>query len=236
MRVEQAEARVTQKRTVVIADIHGCCRTLHALLSTVRLTADDTLYLLGDYIDRGPGSKCVIETILTLQKEGFDLRPVRGNHEEMFLTALTSYSFSLWLGNGGDATLQSYGVRHPREVDHDHIVFIRSLPCYRITDSHVFVHAGLDLSLDDPFSAAGEETMLWARFTTEDTSRLEGRTLVTGHTPVGLETIRSSLGKEHIQLDNGCVLGAVERGNSEKGNLVALVLESGELFVQRYSD
>ncbi len=65
------------KRTIAIADIHGCCRTFRRLLfDVVRLTKSDTLYLLGDMIDRGPDSKGVIVTILELQADGYDVRPI----------------------------------------------------------------------------------------------------------------------------------------------------------------
>ena len=61
-------------KTYVIADIHGCCRTFrHLLFEVIRLKKEDTLYLLGDYIDRGPESKGVIETIMALQADEYNI-------------------------------------------------------------------------------------------------------------------------------------------------------------------
>lgn len=81
---------MSTSRTIAIADIHGCCRTFRRLLfDIVRLDKADTLYLLGDMIDRGPDSKGVIETILELHEEGYAIKPVRGNHEQMLLQAIS---------------------------------------------------------------------------------------------------------------------------------------------------
>jgi serine/threonine protein phosphatase 1 len=217
-------------RILAIGDIHGCRKTFVRLLEKVRLVSSDTLYLLGDYVDRGPDTKGVIETIMRLQRQGFDLRPIRGNHEQMLLDAVCADSRDLWLDNGGIYTLMSYGVRSPAYIPREDLLFLSGLPLYRMTETHVFVHAGLNLTLDDPFSPAGEEAMLWARDTQSDLSKLGGKTLVTGHTPVDLDEIRRSIGSNHIRLDNGCVFA--EWGGL--GHLVALDLETGELFLQRY--
>ncbi|MBJ6724058.1 metallophosphoesterase family protein [Geomesophilobacter sediminis] len=219
-----------QKRTIAIADIHGCSKAFLSLLSKFGLNRSDTLFLLGDYLDRGPDPKGVIETVLQLSRDGYDIRPLRGNHEQMFLDALVWEDRSLWLSNGGIATLLSYGVTDPGQIPEEHLGFIESLPLFAMTSTHVFVHAGLDLTLDDPFGAEGTEAMLWARETFGSLTKLGGRTLVTGHTPMDLERIRSSLGTWHIELDNGCVFNG---GNVRRGRLVAAVLETGQLFLQK---
>lgn len=223
-------------RTFVITDIHGCCRTFRRLLfAVIRLEMEDTLYLLGDYIDRGPDSKGVIETILELNAYGYDVRPIRGNHEQMHLASIyapTYENLSEWLENGGYTTLKSYGVTHPEELgQHVHVLY--SFPLYRITDSHIFVHAGLDFTLDDPLSYQGEHAMFSKRGGDVIEAKLNGRTLVSGHTPLPLYAIRRSLHTSHIRLDNGCVYGDAL---PEMGNLVALELGTGELFVQEKID
>ena len=221
---------MTDSRTIVIPDIHGCCLTFrHLIFEVVRLEINDSLYLLGDMIDRGPDSKGVIDTILELQESGYDVRAIRGNHEQMLLTSVNASFYTdraLWLANGGCETMESYGVSEPEELG-ELIQYLETLPLYRITDSHIFVHAGLDFSLNDPFS--GEEAMLWKRSGGVNKAKLGGRVLVSGHTPLTLAKIRRSLGTSHIRLDNGCVQGNTLPG---VGNLVALVLESGELHVQ----
>ena len=221
-------------RTIVIADIHGCYRTFRQLIfEIVCLKKTDSLYLLGDLIDRGPDSKGVIDTIMELQTSGYDIRPIRGNHEQMLLASIyTPYDGSLseWLDNGGYTTLKSYGVSHPEELG-QHVDILCNLPTYRITDTHIFVHAGLDFTLDDPLSHKGECAMLSKRGGDVDEAKLKGKVLVSGHTPRPLSSIRSSLNTSHLCLDNGCVYGDAL---PEMGNLVALELESGMLHIQAY--
>lgn len=221
-------------RTIVVADIHGCARTFRRLLSdVVRLKKSDTLYLLGDMIDCGPDSKGVMDTILELQAYRYEVRPLRGNHEQMLLTYIQEPHYkniARWLANGGRDTMESYGVTEPEELG-ELICYLDTLPLYRITDSHIFVHAGLDFTLDDPLT--GEEAMLWKRGGDVDESKLRGRVLVSGHTPLPLAEIRCSLGTSHIRLDNGCVQGGPL---PEFGSLVALELENGVLHVQENTE
>jgi len=70
-------------RQIAISDIHGCARTFQALLDKIQLSTNDQLYLLGDYIDRGPDSKGVIDTILGLINAGYRVQTLMGNHEKM---------------------------------------------------------------------------------------------------------------------------------------------------------
>jgi len=218
-------------RTLVIGDIHGCARTFNILLDVVGLERTDTLYLLGDYIDRGPDSRGVIETILQLQKDGFVVRPIRGNHEDMMLLAIQSGVFEDlldWLENGGDVTLRNYGVQHPQNLPEEHLRFLESLPLHCVTDKFVFVHAGIDCTLADPFSASGRQHMLWDRTGLIDIGKLGGRKVVSGHSTRKLDDIKKSLKKNHIHLDNGVYLS----GFQGKGNLVCVDLGTNELFVQ----
>jgi len=219
------------KRSFAIGDIHGCARTLRQLLKVLGLAKTDTLYLLGDYIDRGPDSRGVIETILRMQEEGFDLRPIYGNHEEMLLLAIRSsgvFELIEWLEQGGAATLKSYGVSQPQDIPRAHLDFLESLPLFRMTDGFVFVHAGLDFTIDDPFSAAGRTAMLWDRSGKVVPAKIGGRKVVSGHCTQTLDEIRKGLKNNHLRIDNGCVYP----GLPGKGNLVALHLETGALIVQ----
>src|SRR5574340_376577 len=92
-------------RRFVIPDVHGCARTLRRLVEEVLvLEKADCLYLLGDYIARGPRSREVLDILLALPEEGYQVSPLRGNHEEMFITARDSdAAFRLWILNGGYA-------------------------------------------------------------------------------------------------------------------------------------
>ena len=181
------------KRSFAIGDIHGCCKTFRRLLETLALEKTDVVYLLGDYIDRGPDSRGVIETILRLRQEGFDIRPICGNHEEMMLLPLRSGVFEdlvEWLEEGGATTLKSYGVEHPQEIPEEHLAFLESLPFYLRTDRFIFVHGGLDFDLEDPFAPAGRAAMLWERTGRVVPSKIGGRRMVSGHTTTKLDDIR----------------------------------------------
>jgi serine/threonine protein phosphatase 1 len=221
-------------RTFVVGDIHGCSKTFNHLLDVVGLERTDELYLLGDFLDRGPDSKGVIETILRLQKDGFGVQPLRGNHEEMMLLTIRSGVFEDlldWLENGGTQTLMSYGVDHPNDIPRGHLQFLEELPYYRMTGQYLFVHAGLDFSLDDPLSVAGRTEMLWTRDGVVNSRMIGGRTLVTGHSTQSLDAIKKSLSTKHILTDNGCFLGSEFSGKG-KGNLIAANLDTSEVIVQ----
>jgi len=73
-----------------ITDIHGGNLTFQALLRKINLRHSDQLFLLGDYVDRGPDSMGVLETICNLIDAGYDVRPLRGNHDEMLLRTITN--------------------------------------------------------------------------------------------------------------------------------------------------
>lgn len=225
-----------KKREFAIADIHGCCRTFQLLLEQIEFSKQDTLYLLGDYIDRGPDSKGVIDFILELQSDGYHVRPLLGNHEDMLLQALQTAAgehLAEWLKYGGRATLKSYGVDHPADIPKEHIDFMRSLSLFHCTGTHILVHAGLNFCLEDPFSKEGEQAMLQDRYQRSDRRKQQGRKLVVGHTIRHEDEIMNSLTSDIITLDNGCYMGASAEG---RGSLMALELKSGKVFIQCNSE
>jgi len=108
-----------------ISDIHGGSRTFRALLDRLDLKHTDRLYLLGDYVDRGNDSKGVLDTIWNLINAGYDVRPIRGNHDDMFHRVLMGDhdQFSqFWYGSWGANTLASIRCarcnRSPAQVSH----------------------------------------------------------------------------------------------------------------------
>lgn len=220
-------------RRFAIADIHGCATTFAALLAKINLQRTDTLYLLGDYIDRGPDSKGVLDKILELLRDGFDLQPLRGNHEQLLLDALSDEAaFTIWKRNGGYGTLQQFGVSHPAKLPNHYIDLLISLPLIYVIADFVLVHAGLDFRKDDPIADTAAEELLWARDYRCDPLKLEGRTLVTGHSMTPLFAVRKSLTTKHIMLDNGCY----DKGEMGHGNLVALNLDMRKLVVVENSE
>jgi len=223
-----------QRRRFAVGDVHGCLRTLRTLVEKlIDLKRHDTLYLLGDYLDRGPHSKGVLDYLMALLEGGYDLRPILGNHEEMALQSVTDpKARAMWYFNRGGSTVAQFGVESPADIPARYLSFLASLPLILTTDDYVFVHAGLDFSTPDPVRDTQATCMLWERNFEVQTEKLRGRTLLCGHTVTSLSQIRSSLGKPVICLDNGCF--AKEQPGF--GNLVALQLDTRELLVQKNCD
>jgi serine/threonine protein phosphatase 1 len=214
-------------RRFAIPDIHGCAHTFAALLHEVlRIETSDTVYLLGDYTDRGPRSKEVIDHIFELESKGFSVY-----HDDMLLRACGNLDFfRIWMLNGGRATLKSFGVDNPCELPLLYRRFFDALPFYLELEDYVLVHAGLNFLADDPFS--DKEAMLWTR-THEAKNELIGqKKVITGHTPVSRETIKQSLSSGLIPLDNGCVYATT----AQLGTLAALDLDTLSLFFQKNID
>ena len=224
-------------RKLAIGDIHGCNKTFQALLNQINLTKDDELTLLGDYIDRGKDSKGVIDTILALQSTGYNVRTLRGNHEQMMLDTL---NFNLDISDmgrwekkaGGNMTLASFG-----DTLESYIPFFESLPLIFVDKDFIFVHAGLNFKKKDPLS--DKSAFLWIRdfYDTIDAKWLKNRLIVHGHTPIPLRFIEEDF--EHLtkkrfprlqalNLDAGCVFGM--------GNLVAADLTNNKLYIQPKED
>lgn len=139
---------MSKNRVFAIGDIHGCSTALQRLLDEIQPTEFDTIITLGDYIDRGPDSKGVVERLIKLSKET-NLIPIMGNHEEMVIQARTydgESAFNFWMRVGGMECARSYGgFESARDFPDRHYCFIRfdCKPFYQ-TDTHIFVHACYD--------------------------------------------------------------------------------------------
>jgi len=145
-------------RTIAIGDIHGCLAALRAILAAVAPAPDDTLVTLGDYVDRGPDSRGVIEELLELETR-CRLVPLLGNHELMLLDALGSTRvLAPWLECGGVATVRSYGGKLSN-IPPEHLAFIRRLRRYAEAPRHFFVHA--NYAADVPLDEQPDYLLFW---------------------------------------------------------------------------
>lgn len=176
-------------RRLAIADIHGCALTFEALLDSLQLSSSDELYLLGDYIDRGPRSKQVIELIMRLQREDYSIFPLRGNHDQYLLDAVLlkdKPSKRIWKEAGAKSTRSSYiSPENPKgKILPTHTLWLNSLPYYFLLDDYVLVHAGLNFRRSNPMK--GRKAMLHARHWYEniDYDWLGKREVIHGHTPL----------------------------------------------------
>lgn len=216
-----------------IGDIHGGSKTFRTLLDSLNMRHGDLLYMLGDYIDRGPDSKGVLDIILQLMDEGFGVRPVRGNHEDMLLESITG-THDGWMEGWGRETLKSFGVASAAELPTRYLTLIDQMPYIRSDENFIFVHAGLDMAADDPLTESTPLAMVWGGNNPVMIGRnkLQGRTLVTGHKIRPLPLIEVSLLTNHFQLDNG----AFTNIQPYLGNLVALDLDTRTLIIQPWLD
>ena len=229
----------------IIPDIHGCMKTLQALFDYyIRPSKDDELFFLGDYIDRGPDSKGVLDFIMRLEDEGFKVVALKGNHEESCVQACReehnvksflglrgrNFAKAAWKQYGGKETMKSFGLTDLRDMPEKYLTWMDGLPSHHMLDNFLLVHAGLNFGENDPL--LDEHAMLWVRDFKVDRDKIGGRTLIHGHVSISLETIfmlrdrHRELG--YIDLDNGVYM----TGREGFGSLVALELNSMELYSQ----
>lgn len=217
------------QRVYAVGDVHGCSDRLDALHRAIaddlaaRPVAHPLVIHLGDYVDRGPDSAGVIERLLQpFPQVGEGPGPLvvnlMGNHEEMMLTGLADGDLAVhWLANGGDASLESWGVSlrtRAREwaaaIPPRHLEFMRGLPLMHAAGGYVFVHAGLRPNV--PLARQSRLDMLWIREPfLSFTGELPG-VVVHGHTPAVEPVVRPN----RIGIDTGAFMG---------GPLTCLVLE-----------
>jgi serine/threonine protein phosphatase 1 len=167
-------------RTLAIGDIHGCLRALDALLDLVRPQRDDVLVTLGDYTDRGPDSRGVIDRLLGL-RDRCRLICLRGNHDEMMLAARTDpIAMYTWLPFGGRQTLDSYDGSLDNVPD-PHWQFLEATQPHYEIDTHFFVHA--NAHCDVPLDEQSNDMLYWEKLSgLWSAPHCSGKTMVCGHT------------------------------------------------------
>ncbi len=191
------------ERIFAIGDIHGCLDKLQRLMGKLQVAGHDTIIFLGDYIDRGPDSKGVIDFLLML-KEELPARFIflRGNHEVMFLDYLAGINQQAYLYYGGTDTVDSYsGDTGTFSVPEAHRQFFNALESSYETPDYVFVHAGLRPGV--PISEQVDEDRLWIRSGFVNSDYDWGKRVIFGHTPFIVPRIE----KNKIGIDTGAVYG-----------------------------
>jgi len=195
--------------TCIIGDIHGCITPLLELLKLVENQADAFIFL-GDYIDRGPNSKKVIDCILDFKTKQQQVITLMGNHEFMLLNYLGGYEDSIFLrpGVGGLETLASYGI-NPKDgpesarqlIPDEHLAFFNELHLLWEDRHGIYVHAGLDP--DVHLSRQSRDCCLWVRDEFIRSSCKFGKPVVFGHTVFKKPLVQ----KNKIGIDTGAVYG-----------------------------
>ncbi|WP_315922942.1 metallophosphoesterase family protein [Mesorhizobium sp. SP-1A] len=200
-----------------IGDVHGCVEQLRIALDWCAADALQSgtrgrVHLLGDYVDRGPSSREVIDLLIAGPQEShMSWHPIKGNHDDMFSSVWFDPSHNLataWWEHGGQQTLQSYGwnpLYNPipdtldEFVPEEHAEFLRSLPMTAETDTHIYVHAGLRPGVD--LEKQSLHDMMWIRGEFNRSCHDFGKVVVYGHTPDKKNPCDHG---NRIAMDSGC--------------------------------
>lgn len=223
------EIHERSRRVFAIGDIHGCLDELDALLCSLRrdhgAATDDHYVFIGDYIDRGPNSRGVVDRLLAFKKECSHCVFLRGNHEDMLLgfLGLGGHAGEVYLTNGGVETFKSYGVEPNgpisqivEQLPKEHIDFYTATELGVVIAEFLFVHAGV--SPNSPLTQQREHDLMWVRGEFIQSQHDLGKTVVFGHTP--FEDVMLHLPYK-IGIDTGLVYG---------NRLTAIELVEGTLF------
>ena len=217
----------TQKgRRFAISDVHGCAKTFKAILDQIRFTKNDQLFLVGDMVNRGPSSNEVLEHILKLQSENYEIYFIRGNHEQAVLNtrrkSIGQRKRSLKANNSSNL-LDENGKLIKKYKD-----LIKSSYHFIETEDYFFVHAGFNHKAENPFE--DRKAMLNIRKFKSKKDYLKGKTSVIGHTPKDLSKIvrRIKKGKKKFYIDNGCA----NYKTKGQGHLICLDLDTKAIIIQ----
>lgn len=181
-KIDPTGKRLTQHRTIAIGDIHGCSAALDSLLEAISPGQNDTLVIMGDFIDNGIDSKGVITRLIELSSR-CHLISIRGNHEEMMIDSLEDKrTFDRWMDHGGEATLMSYGDEGSFElIPEEHVSFVKGTRDHFETPSHFFVHATYLPNL--LLAEQSTVTLRWKSLLPDPPHRhFSGKVAVVGHT------------------------------------------------------
>ena len=227
----------------LLSDIHGNERRFCSILKQIRLQPEDTLYVLGDVIDRHPGGLRILRRIMAMP----NARMLLGNHEYMMLRALgqpyddnadDGRAMEHWYRNGGKVT-HDHWKRLRKTVRAEMLSYLRNLPLsmdleYNGT-AYKLVHGGPAEAFDhDPKYKNPSHFAVWKRWEMED-AWPEGYTMIFGHTPTRYyrDTAPMEVWKQENRIGIDCGSGypeGPENSLSAYGRLACLRLDDGKVF------
>lgn len=233
--------------TLAFGDIHGMHDEFLELIALVLKEFENTpnqqlrLVFLGDYIDRGPKSKEVVDKIIELRENFGDEAVITllGNHEQMLLDAMRGGQddLGLFMINGGLATMRSYGVSSPKDIPFTHKEFYRSCRKHYEDELRYFVHAGVvpTTPLREQSKYDGDYSMSrqWIREPFLGYTKKFGKYIVHGHTP----SLEAQVLDNRCNLDSGGVFsgsltcGMFNETDEKPYKLVSVKCESRKMHV-----
>jgi serine/threonine protein phosphatase 1 len=175
-------------RSYAIPDLHGRYDLLDAAIEKILDHSrghETRIITLGDYIDRGPNSRQVMEHLVNWSSEGLPLVALKGNHEAMMWECCKNLSdLAWWIKNGGDQTILSYGqcataTLPLSAIPADHLDWIAKLPSMYVDRHRIYVHAGVDDGL--PLDHQVDKILLWKRYPEGSKKGHRQRHVVHGH-------------------------------------------------------
>ena len=221
-------------RNIVIGDIHGCATLLNKLLfDIIQVQPSDQIITLGDYIDRGPNSHGVVQTLIDL-KEYCDLTCLKGNHEDLLLKSNDMTYQLIWLRNGAVKTIDSYVRSQGLPLDSfsdlnissifqvlpdSHLKFFNNCKLYHEDENNIYVHASYNPKL--LMQSQTEEDMLWKHVKKDNipAQHISGKKVWLGHTPQ----------KSHTVTDLGHV-ALIDVGSARSGYIAAVDTLTGQVW------
>ncbi len=232
----------TATRVYAVGDVHGHLDLLSQMRDMISedVKADrrerNVIVYLGDYIDRGPDSRGVVELLLNEPLVGIEEIHLKGNHEDFMLQFLDDPLIGeQWYLNGGDTTLASYGVertvmtegsdrfiavrdRLRSKLPVEHLAFLRSLAMYHVEGDYLFVHAGIRPGR--PMEKQEAHDVMWIRGEFLSSDADHGYCVVHGHSISPEPELR----RNRIGIDTGAFY---------TGRLTGLVLDGAERRILR---
>lgn len=169
-------------RVIAIGDIHGCAKALKALIREVQPRPNDCVVTLGDYVNRGPNSRGVLDQLIRLG-ERCRLVSILGNHDLMLLRSRSGQPATI-------VTDPADGPRHASQRDwgkvlsklsEENLAFLESCVDYHETETHIFTHACYDPTL--PMDQQPASLLRWRSLRRGIPGpHVSGKTVVVGHT------------------------------------------------------
>lgn len=212
----------------IIPDVHGCDLTLGKMLKDLELQKEDRLFFLGDLVNKGPRSFQVMDRLMRMESEGFEIIKVMGNHDLIWLDMLKGK-----ISVNHTKIVDQGDLKWEKAKNDAYIDFLERSYYFIEIGKYLLVHAGFNFQAPKPFS--DYESMTQIREFEPEEHILHGRTVIHGHIAHPMDQIESAirLRLQKVPLDNGCVYFRTREG---MGNLLALNLATFEVISQSNLD